>query len=107
MSKNELPASIHAEMDEYFEKEILGTMNYRQEAPICSNDDLYCQNGIRIEKGIKAENTEGVYYKVSTYFGWEIPFINKLLALDNKEKNAKTGNGTWTISGETRVIVKE
>jgi len=101
-----MPASAYDAMNEYFEKEILGKMNYRAEGD-CEPYSLYCQNGIVIEKGGEAENTQGVYYKVSTYFGWSIPFINKLLALDNKEDGAKTATGRWKISGETRVIVKE
>lgn len=101
-----MPASQFDKMNEYFEKDILGKMNYRHE-PTCEPKYLYCKNGIVIEEGGKAQNTEGVYYKVSTYFGWSIPFINKLLALDNKSNDGKVANGEWEISGETRIIVKE
>jgi hypothetical protein len=97
------------EMEEYFEKDILGKMNYRVNKS-CPKEYEYCQNGILIVKVHPTEsqtNKLGDYYKVSTYFGWSIPFINAILAINGSDRNAPTVTGIWTISGETRPIVNE
>lgn len=110
-----LPAKDKDLMDLFFEQEILGKMNYKSSIN-CDNltDEDYCQNGIRIEHMNKKSNLKnkdsnvgGTYYKVSTSFGWSIPFINKLLALSGRDKGAEVAFGRWIISGETRVIVRE
>ena len=105
----DMPAAEYDKMEEYFEKEILGNMNYRSTIE-CSESNEYHENGICIEK-IKPLSTEtnklGYYYKVSTSFGWSIPFINKLLALNESEDGTEVATGRWIISGETRLIVKE
>lgn len=103
---SKMPASEFDKMNEYFEKDILGAMNYRVEGN-CPPNSVYCQNGIAIEESGSSVNTEGIYYKVTTYFGWSIPFINKLLALGNSNNDAEVARGTWRISGETRLIVRE
>jgi len=100
-----MPASIKNSMDEYFETQILGTMNYRAKISCTGDNIVYCENGIKISEEGKTQNKKGVYYKVTTTVGWSIPFINKLL-----EINGKTGDvaiGIWNISGETRLIVRE
>lgn len=102
-----MPASVKESMELYFEQEVLGKMNYRAELNCNVDNVVYCENGIRIQKAGKGLNIEGAYYKVSTSFGWSIPFINKLLAVSGRDKGAEVAFGRWVISGETRVIVKE
>ena len=105
-------------IDNYFNEVVLGDMNYNLSGQdICNNTGIeefdytgkrvaYCHDsGIIIEQTGEAENTEGVYYTVSTYIGWSMPFLNRLLALNgnNIERDAPTG--LWKISGQTRLIV--
>ena len=111
-------ASQMEAMDKYFETEVLGNMNYNLSGQdICNNAGIdefdytgkrvaYCHDsGIIIEQTGKSENTEGVYYTVSTYVGWSIPFLNKLLALNGNNVTRDVPTGMWKISGQTRLIV--
>lgn len=100
-----MPASTREAMDLFFEQEMLGNMNYKSELSCDGENVVYCHNGIRIQRAGKGINTTGAYYKVTTSFGWTIPFINKLLELSGR--NGDVAFGTWEISGETRLIVKE
>lgn len=113
-----LTASELNQMNLYFEEEILGNMNYNvDEHDICANirtNDYtgktiaICHaSGIVIEQTSKSTNTEGVYYTVSTYIGWSIPFLNKLLELNGNNQSGTDVRGLWKISGQTRLIVKE
>ena len=85
---NKLNVAQKNAMEEYFANEVLGNMNYNLSGQdICNNlgikeyDDAghriaYCHDlGIVIEQTGKAMNTEGVYYTVSTFVGWRIPFL--------------------------------
>lgn len=106
-----MPASELNAMEEYFEKEILGQMNYRidKSSMNCTNT-VYCNNGIAIKQinpADKYRNKLGVYYKVETYVGWSIPFINNLFALSGERVSGNGAVGRWVISGETRPIVNE
>jgi len=107
-------------MDKYFDDEVLTDMNYNLSGQdICNNIRInefdytgkrvaYCHDsGIIIEQSGESENTEGVYYTVSTYIGWEIPFLNKLLALNGNNQQQEVPRGLWKISGQTRLIVNE
>jgi hypothetical protein len=107
----------------FFETEILGNMNYNLSSQnICNAAGAesillttaegkvygYCHNsGVKIEIAGEAENTEGVYYTVSTYIGWSGGFINNILSLDNKSNSEDSIRGYWKISGQTRLIVNE
>lgn len=99
-------------MEDYFEKEFVGKKGYNvSEYKICDsiqkNTDTYCHpSGIVIKKTGEAQNTEGIYYTVSTYMSWGIPFINNLLRLNGNNQNQEVLTGVWTISGETRLIVR-
>lgn len=115
---NSLTASQLNVMNLYFEEEVLGNMNYNvSEHNICSGIQtkdytgktvaLCHDSGIVIRQTGKADNTEGVYYTVSTYVGWSIPFLNKLLELNSNNKEEDTVSGLWRIAGETRLIVNE
>ena len=99
-------AVLSDEMENYFETEILGNMNYRATIDCTGENIVYCENGIKITKAGEAENSQGVYYKVTTTVGWSIPFINKLLALNGNNQEREVVTGLWNISGETRLIIK-
>ena len=112
-SIKDMSAAEFDKMEEFFEKEILGNMNYRATIECSKNGETetieYAENGICIvKKRPKSNETNklGVYYEVSTSIGWSIPFINKLLALGGNENGAEVAIGKWIISGETRLIVK-
>ena len=113
-SISDMSAVEFTEMTDYFYGEILGSMNYYKAIPCPNsiNDEgksvqlAYCRDGIVIYQynPIEARKSkDGVYYKVITYFGWNIPFINGLLKLNGED--ADTPAGTWEISGVTRAIV--
>ena len=108
---NSMKATARAEMEDYFESEILGEMNYKAHIN-CNSSNYgvvqYCEDGIRIEKfspTASQRNKLGVYYRVSAAVGWSIPFINKLLNLSDQDANISSG--AWVVSGETRTIVRE
>lgn len=114
----DLTASELNQMNLYFEEEVLGNMNYNvSEHNICSNirttdytgkTVAICHDsGIVIEQTAKSTSTGGVYYTVSTYIGWSIPFLNKLLELNGNNQNGTDVRGLWRISGQTRLIVRE
>ena len=114
-------------LEEFFEKEILGNMNYRvNHENICEGIKTRDESGKRIaycsdigiiirqvddnnetELYYPARKTKGVYYTVSTYIGWNAGFINNILALGNTKNTEDTIRGMWKISGQTRIIVNE
>ena len=108
-----LSAEEFKEMHDYFYNDIIGSMNYTININCAlskkdSGDDpmrVYCQDGIMIYQ-YKPKSNEtnkiGVYYRVSTYFGWNIDFINSLLRLSGQDD--ATPVGMWEISAETRLI---
>lgn len=129
LEKNEITdlknmnASEMQEMEDYFEKQILSKLNYKvNEDNFCDyitydpNTD-YCNNiGIVIlNKGAAPDTqdvplsvSEGTYHTVHTYIGWSTGFLKPLLALNgNNNENQAAVDGYWTISGETRVIVRK
>ena len=111
-------------LENFFEIGILGELNYRvpQEDMECTDDYnlvAYCKDGIKIyqinsgkidpEKNdsVNTKNRKfGTYYRVETYFTWNLGFLTKLLALGkNNNNNVNVGHGIWTISGESRTIM--
>ena len=105
-------------MEDFFEKDLVGGLGYsvKEYKPCESNRKIeedgqcigYCySSGIKIIKAGEAINTEGVYYTVSTYMGWGVPFLTKLLQLNGNNEMQETVEGTWIISGQTRVIVRK
>lgn len=100
---SKMPAAEFDKMNQYFEQEILGKMNYEGSVD-CSMQTEYCQHGIRIIKNSPVgSNKKGEYYTVTTTFGWSIPFLNVLLRLNDQDGDVSFGQ--WEISGETRTIV--
>jgi len=119
-SLENLTASELDEMDKFFQEEILGNMNYNisgqdicqirgiQERNETGKKIAHCEElGIIIRESGEADNTEGVYYTVSTYVGWSIPFLNALLGLNGNNRQQEVPIGMWEISGQTRLIVSE
>lgn len=113
-----MPVDQLEAMNLFFEEEVLGNMNYNvSDHNICTGinttDDsgkrvaICHDSGIVIRQKAAASNTKGVYYTVSTYVGWSIPFLNKLLELNGNNKEEDVVSGLWRISGETRIIVNE
>ena len=106
------------QIEDYFTSEILGKMQYNYSAMnICGEgvstgqilaNGVYCHpSGVIIELAGEGENTEGVYYTVSTYIGWKVPFLQGLLSLNGNNPTQSTPIGIWKISGQTRLIVNE
>lgn len=111
-------ASLTA-MENYFEEELLGNMNYKVNVEsFCSHiGNIYADNGskvaycsdlgIVIRKAGEDTRTGGIYYTVSTYVGWDAGFLNMLTALNGDNKRTDEIKGTWKISGQTRLIVRK
>lgn len=114
-----MSAFAEATMEEYFEKEILSNRNYKVNVEnFCSHiGDIYNEAGNRIaycsELGIvirrtgQDSKTGGVYYTVSTYVGWDAGFLNIFTSASGDKKTNDEINGTWKISGQTRLIVRK
>lgn len=102
-------------MEDFFEKELIGKRGYSVvEYNVCKNirysedEKVYCHDsGIVIRQSKNAVNTEGVYYTVSTYVGWGVPFLSKLSELNGNNEKQDTISGLWRISGETRLVVSK
>ena len=108
-------AAEYERMASYFEKEVLGNLNYRisTDTMTCDWEDrrlVYCQDGIKIIQltaNSKQRNKLGTYYRVDTYFTWNLGFLRKLTALSRETPNSEVSGGIWVISGESRIIVNE
>lgn len=108
-----MTAAAENEMRKYFEKEIVGGLNYTQASKIGTcpmNAKCFDDIGVVIQK-IEPNNSQrnklGVYYKVTTYFGWNISFFKNLTRLGGGTTDNSSTFGRWTISGETRTIAYE
>lgn len=101
-----MSAKAKADMNKYIQEELVEGMNYKYgiKCPDNKENYEYCDNGILIvASNSYGSNKIGTYYTVTTTFGWEIPFLNVLLRLNDQD--GETTTGFWTISGETRTIV--
>lgn len=109
---NDLSAAARQEMDDYFQTKIAGELNYiYPDGCINSDDKTLCirDMGIKIEQiepNITQKNKLGVYYRVTTYFGYDISFLNVLRRLNGTDDGQKI-IGAWEIIGETRPIAYE
>ena len=106
------PAIEYAEMDRIFEEELLVGLNYKANNFPCkesqNSSEYKCKKiGYTIERVSESSNTEGVYYTVSTYVGWDLGFLSPLLKLGGNNSNPNNVPGYWKISGQTRLIYKE
>jgi len=113
-----MDAATEEILNQYFDEEILGNMNYNLSGMnLCqgveTQDDAgrriaYCHDsGVIIRQKGTGKNTEGIYYTVTTYVGWSMPFLNALLSFGGNNRNEGTLTGLWAISGETRLIVNQ
>lgn len=119
-SLDKMKASDWNKFAAFIDEEIIGNKNYNMSGyNICQGYPIQDQNGktiaichdagIIISETEQAENTEGVYYTVSTYLGWDIGFFSKLAALNGDNADPVPGEvtGFWRISGQTRLIVNK
>lgn len=115
-----MTASQMNDFENFINQEIVGNKNYNMsDYNICrgypeTNDAgritaICADAGIVISESKKDDRTEGFYYTVSTYLGWDIGFISKLTALSGDRSEQEPGNvtGTWKISGQTRLMVNK
>lgn len=121
-----MTAEDFRQMEEFFATEIIGKTGYHfqqngqnicqgrgietnlegKTVAICDESGVIIRQSNIDENGnVIKGNTEGVYYTVSTFVGWSIPFLNKLLALNGNNEQKETIMGVWEISGQTRLIV--
>lgn len=111
-SLEDITAQAETAMTDYFESEIVGKLNYKQTLTTCTNTERRkCFNdiGIVIDQIVPPENKRnklGTYYRVTTYFGYDISFF-KILQTQNGTNDGKPVFGKWTIVGETRPIAYE
>ena len=107
----DMTAKDRNELHRYIEETIVEGMDYkvtRKECPRSKNNKCQradCIEGITIDQCQESGTKKGTYYIVTTAFGWNIPFLNALLKLNNQ--NGDTATGLWMISGETRTIVSD
>lgn len=106
-------AAQRDKMDYFIETKVVKEYQYRQDKSEmkCSNEypEVYCNNGIRIiqidARNIKSDNL-GTYYRVETFFTWNLGFLKIITQMDNNSPNGSAAKGIWRISGETRTIIK-
>ena len=112
ISSLEMTAQAESEMRAYFDKELVGNLNYVFPVDCqttSSKTKCYSDLGVKIQQIEPTEsqkNKLGVYYKVTTYFGFQLPFFDRLYAVSDRQ----TGQniiGRWSIVGETRPIAYE
>ena len=110
----DMPASQEADFTAYIDSEIVNKLGYIYKINSCNpnteTSKYKCYDaGIMIEQ-IEPNNNQknklGVYYKVTTYFGFQMPFFDRILALSGRN-NGENIIGRWTITGETRTIAYE
>ena len=106
---NDMTAEAEKNMREYFEEELVGGINYVFPVSCnATNSNTRCYEDIgvmieQIEPTDSQKNKLGVYYKVTTYFGFQLPFFDRLFAVSGRD-NGQNVIGTWSIVGETRPI---
>ena len=119
-SLDQMTVKMEDDFKKFLDEEIVGNYNYQMNRqnfcagyPKKTEDGrtvAICNNvGIIIEESSKAENTEGHYYTVNTYLGWDIGFFRMLSSLNGDNEDPEIGEvrGYWNISGETRLIVNK
>ena len=113
----DVTAEADMAMREYFEKELVGNLNYVYPINCSINTSKENWNaekcfediGVYIEQVEPTEeyrNKLGTYYRVTTYFGFQLPFFDRILAVSGRD-NGENVIGRWRIVGETRPIAYE
>lgn len=68
----------------------------------------YCCNGVVISKDTTTSTDKINYYEIKTYADWNLGGLNMLLALGGKSQDSESPvDGTWTITGEAKVIKRK
>ena len=111
ISSIDMTAAAETEMLNYFDKEIVGNLGYvfPNRLNNCNTNTTKCYEdiGIKIEqRSSSSKNKLGVYYRVTTYFGFQLPFFDRLFAISDRTGGNDLA-GVWTIVGETRPIAFE
>lgn len=111
ISSIDMTATAETEMLNYFDKEIVGKLGYvfPNRLKNCNTKTTKCYEdiGIKIEqRSSSSKNKLGVYYRVTTYFGFQLPFFDRLFAISDSTGGNDLA-GVWTIVGETRPIAFE
>lgn len=75
------------------------------------SSDEYCYNGVVFKENrrqkIEGTTSEIIYYDIKTYAAWNLGAFNKILALSGqKDESDSPLVGTWAITGEAKVVVK-
>ena len=111
-----LTAREKDDLNQFIEQEVLTGLKYSiSDTEFCSKvkhaagePEPYCHPiGIIIRQSASSKHTEGIYYTVYTYVDWNTGFLSPLLSLGGNSKNANSVEGTWEISGQTRIIVRK
>jgi len=112
ISNLEMTAYAETAMKDYFTKEVVGNLNYVYPTTCKStstNVKCYEDIGIMIEQIVPPDNEKnklGIYYRVTTYFGFQLPFLDRLLALEDSNRRENV-TGRWEVIGETAPIAIE
>ena len=118
-SLDQMTVKMEDDFKKFLDEEIVGNYNYQMNRqnfcagyPVKEGDRTIAicnEVGIIIKESGKAENTEGHYYTVNTYLGWDIGFFRMLSSLNGDNEDPEIGEvrGYWNISGETRLIVNK
>ena len=107
-----MSAVAQNEMREYFDNALVRDLNYVYPVSCSATNaktTCYEDLGIMIEQISPSEgnrNKLGVYYKVTTYFGFQLPFFDRIFAISGRD-NGQNVIGRWSIVGETRPIAYE
>ena len=66
-----------------------------------------CYRGISITNNNEHNDSDNIYYNVITYGGWNLNFLNMILALGGESQTSDNSlSGKWKITGEAKVHAK-
>ena len=93
---------------------IIDSANYAINCDSTGNKEVYikedsrtigvCYRGITITINNDHKDNDNIYYNVITYGGWNLNFLNMLLALGGENQNTNSPlSGRWRITGEAKV----
>jgi len=113
---NDMSAEEQEEFNEFINQEVFRGLKYSISNPdFCSKvkhdvdePEPYCNPiGIIIRQTNSTGAISGVYYTVFTYVNWNTGFLKPLLSLGGNANNQNSIEGTWEISGQSRVITRK
>ena len=111
ISSLDMPAAEEIKFRKYVELEVVDKLGYvfPNRLKNCNSKTTKCFEdiGIKIEqRNSSSKNKLGVYYRVTTYFGFQLPSFDRLFAISGRSGGDDLA-GVWTIVGETRPIAFE